>query len=140
MSSKVTVEHVKAAVRRFWDVFTSKSAEGLADFYAHESSVFGSKGTRSEPGRLAAARRNREYFHSHSVLKAAPGEVEIVLLGESAAVASYTFKFHATKVAGMLDKGSEEDILHGRATQVFALDPSGVLRIVHEHLSVPDSP
>jgi ketosteroid isomerase-like protein len=140
VSSKLTAEQVKAAVRRFWDVFTSKSAEGLADFYAHESCVFGSKGTRSEPGRLAAARRNREYFHSHSVLKAAPGEVEIVLLGESAAVASYTFKFHATKVAGMLDKGSEENILHGRATQVFALDPSGVLRIVHEHLSVPDSP
>jgi len=139
VSSKINAEQVKAAVRRFWDVFTSKSAEALAEFYAHESSVFGSESTRSEPGRLAAARRNREYFHLHSILKAAPGEVEVVLLGESAAVASYTFKFHATKVAGILDKSAEEDIQHGRATQVFAMDPGGVLRIVHEHLSVPDS-
>ena len=137
MPHKLTVDQVKGAVRRFWDVFTTKSAEGLAEFYAHESSVFGSQSTRSEPGRLAAARRNREYFHSHSVLKASTGDIEVVLLGESAAVASYTFKFHATKVASILEKAGEENIQHGRATQVFALDPGGVLRIVHEHLSVP---
>jgi ketosteroid isomerase-like protein len=137
LTSKITADQVRGAVRRFWDVFTTKSAEALAEFYAHESSVFGSQSTRSEPGRLAAARRNREYFHSHSVLKASTGEIEVILLGESAAVASYTFKFHATKVASILDKAAEENIQHGRATQVFAVDPGGVLRIVHEHLSLP---
>lgn len=138
MAAKITSEQVKGAVRRFWDVFTSKSAEALAELYAHESSVFGSQSTRSEPGRLAAARRNREYFHSHSVLKASTGDIEVMLLGDGAAVASYTFKFHATKVASILGKAAEENIERGRATQVFALDPGGALRIVHEHLSVPE--
>jgi ketosteroid isomerase-like protein len=37
-----------------------------------------------------------------------------------------------------MGKTAEETIDNGRATQVFALDPSGELRIVHEHLSVPE--
>ena len=48
----------------------AKDAEALAGFYAHESSVFGSAATRSEPGRLAATRRQREYFGAHSTVKA----------------------------------------------------------------------
>ena len=119
MAEKITADLVKATVRRFWDVFTSKSSDALADFYAHESSVFGSQTTRTEPGRLAAARRHREYFHAQSVLKAEVGEIEVISLGERAAVASYTFKFHATKVANMLGKTVEEEITSGRATQVF---------------------
>jgi ketosteroid isomerase-like protein len=137
VAETISTEKVKASVHKFWEVFTSKSSEALADFYAHESSVFGSQTTRTEPGRLAAARRHREYFHSQSVLKAEVGAIEVTALGDKAAVASYTFKFHATKVANVLGKAVEEDITNGRATQVFILDGSGHLRIVHEHLSLP---
>jgi len=66
------------------------------------------------------------------------GAIEVVMLGDESAVASYTFQFHATKVANLLGKGKEEDIQQGRATQVFTRDVEGKLRIVHEHLSTVD--
>ena len=138
MLVRLTVDEVQAEVRRFWSIFSSKSAEGLKGFYAGESSVFGSSSTRSEPGSLAAARRQREYFTPQTTIKVQLGMIEVVMLGESAAVASYTFQFHATKVATLLGKAAEEDIQQGRATQVFARDAEGKLRIVHEHLSTVD--
>lgn len=137
MPVKITADIVKAEVERFWQVFTGKFAEELAEFYAHESSVFGSQGKRTEPGRLAAARRQREYFHPQSVLRAELGEIEILLIGDSAAVATYIFKFHAAKITNVLGKSMDEEIQNGRATQVFAPDAGGKLRIIHEHLSLP---
>jgi ketosteroid isomerase-like protein len=138
MLTRLSVDEVQAEVRRFWSAFSGKSPEGLKGFYAGESSVFGSSSTRSEPGSLAAARRQREYFTPQTVIKAQLGPIDVVMLGESAAVASYTFTFHATKVANLLGKAAEEDIQHGRATQVFSRDAEGKLRIVHEHLSTVD--
>jgi len=138
MPAKLTQDEVQAEVRRFWSIFAGKSPEGLKGFYAGESSVFGSSSTRAEPGSLAAARRQREYFTPQTTMKVQLGAIEVVMLGESSAVASYTFQFHATKVAGLLGKGQEEDIQQGRATQVFARDVEGKLRIVHEHLSTVD--
>jgi hypothetical protein len=61
------------------------------------------------------------------------------LIGDSGAVASYNFQFHANRAAA-LGKTEEEDIKNGRATQVFMLDVDGKLRIVHEHLSTLDKP
>lgn len=131
----MTAEQIRAEVGRFWSLFNSKNAEGLEEFYAHESSVFGSTGTRPEPGRLAATRRKREYFDPQTTVKVTVGPIDVLLLGE-VAVATYTFQLHASKVAGALGKAVSEDIDHGRATQVFAPDSDGKLRIVHEHLSV----
>jgi ketosteroid isomerase-like protein len=61
----------------------------------------------------------------------------VIMLGETSGVASYTFQFHATKVAPAGGRATEEHIAQGRATQVFSLDQDGVLRIVHEHFSLP---
>ena len=130
-------ETVRAEVARFWNAFTTKSADALEEFYAHESSVFGSAANRSEPGRLAATRRRREYFTPQSTLRSQTGIVDVVMVGDHAAVASYTFQFYATKVASVLSKASEERITNGRATQVFGLDADGKVRIYHEHFSIP---
>ena len=138
MPVRLTTDEVQAEVRRFWSIFAGKSPEGLKGFYAGESSVFGSSSMRSEPGSLAAARRQREYFTPQTIIKVQLGPIEVVMLGESSAVASYTFQFHATKVATLLGKAAEEDSQHGRATQVFTRDAEGKLRIVHEHLSTVD--
>ncbi|MDP9266761.1 MAG: nuclear transport factor 2 family protein [Acidobacteriota bacterium] len=136
-----TADQVRAEVQRFWNAFAGKDAQTLADFYAHESSVFGSSATRSEPGRLAATRRQREYFGAHSTLKATLGAIDVAILADGgAAVADYTFQFHASKVMTALGSVTEENIKHGRATQVFAFDPDGKVRIVHEHLSTVDKP
>jgi len=133
--STITEDHIKLEVARFWKAFTDKNAEELMDFYSAQSTVFSSVSARSEPGRLAAARRQREYFHKSSNLRASTGMVEVVVLGETAALASYTFQFHAIRIEGAENRSTEEDIAHGRATQVFIVDLDGKVRIVHEHLS-----
>jgi ketosteroid isomerase-like protein len=136
---QVTADLIRGEVQRFWNAFAGKDAAALAEFYAHESSVFGSDATRSEPGRLAATRRQREYFGAHSTVKATLGTIEVIVLADAgAAVAEYTFEFHASKVMTAMGTPAEENIKHGRATQVFAFDPEGKLRIFHEHLSTVD--
>ena len=133
--SKLTAEQVRAEVQRFWSAFTSKAEESLEGFYAANSSVFGSDATRTEPGRLAATRRKREYFNATTSLNVVLGPIDVTSLGDVAAVATYTFKFHANRVQHGLGQADTEDIQHGRATQVFALEPDGRVLIVHEHLS-----
>jgi ketosteroid isomerase-like protein len=133
LSAVLTVEQIKGEVQRFWNAFMNKDTSQLAEFYAHDSTVFSSLSSRPEPGRLAAARRQREYFNPKCTVRASVGIVDVVLL-DDAAVATYNFQFHATKI--VLGKPAEEEnITNGRATHVFAFDPDHKLRIVHEHLS-----
>jgi ketosteroid isomerase-like protein len=132
----LSAEQVQAEVTRFWNAMTSKNVEVLDDFYAHESLVFGTTSIRPEPGRLAAIRRQREYFHPNTTLHSQLSDIEVQLIGDTAAVASYTFQFHASHAKIGLEKTPEEHVVNGRATQVFQLDPDGHIRILHEHLSV----
>lgn len=137
-AAKISVEDVKGEVQRFWNTFMEKNATQLMEFYASDSSVFSSVSPRQEPGRLAAARRQREYFHKLATVRASISALDVVILSDNSAVASYNFQFHATKVASSLGQSTEEDIKNGRATQVFRQESDGKLRIVHEHLSALD--
>jgi ketosteroid isomerase-like protein len=139
IATRLTADDIRSEVGRYWTAFTSKSKQALEDFYAHESSVFPTVATRSEPGRLTAARRDREYFGPRTTLKASTGFVEVLMIGDNAAVASYTFEFSALNVASAAVRGGTEEIKSGRATQVFAMDLDGSLRIIHEHLSIATS-
>lgn len=130
-------EIIRTEVTRFWNAFSSKDLENLQDFYAHESVGFGSSARRSEPGRLAATRRQREYFGSSNPIKASISNVDVVVVGDEAGVASYTFEFQATRTTAT--GKTEEHIRNGRATQVFGYDPEGRLRIFHEHFSLPSA-
>ena len=133
--SQLTADQVRAEVQRFWNSFTAKTEEfAQGDFYSPSATVFGSESTRTEPGRLAAARRKREYFDGKTSLNVTLGPIEVIPLGESAAIATYTFRLHANRVQHGLEQ-SDEDIQHGRGTQVFMLEPDGKILIVHEHLS-----
>lgn len=132
---EITVEEIRAEVARFWAAFTSKASDVVDGFYLPDSSVFSSLSARAEPGRLAATRRKREYFHTQSSIRVQLGPIDVQILGHAAAVASYNFEFHASRVAGALGKRVEEDIEQGRATQVFVLQSDGRLSILHEHLS-----
>src|SRR3954462_2505904 len=102
MTNKLTAEQVRGEVLRFWNVFMEKNADALMNFYAPDSSVFSSVSARLEPGRLAAARREREYFHAKSALRSSTASIDVILLGDNAACASYLFQFHAMRVAGGL--------------------------------------
>jgi ketosteroid isomerase-like protein len=131
----ISAEQIRAEVARFWGAFSSKSADVIESFYLPDSTVFSSVTHRAEPGRLAATRRKREYFHPQSRIRVQLGPIEVQEVGEHAAVASYSFEFHASRVSGVLGKAVDEDIENGRATQVFVQQADGRLCILHEHLS-----
>lgn len=136
MAITLTVEFVQAEVDRFWKVFTSKSAQAIEDYYSGDATVFATNSSRAEPGRLAAMRRQREYFLPQTTLRVQTGTVDVQLISDRAAIASYTFQFHASRAKIGIEKSSEEHVINGRATQVFVLDHDDHPRIVHEHLSV----
>ena len=136
----IDIQQIRSEVEKFWSAFVSKAGDVIESFYLPESTVFSSVSHRPEPGRLAAARRKKEYFNPQSRIKVQLGTIDVQSIGNNAAVASYTFEFHATRVLGALSKGVEEDIQNGRATQVFVQQPDGRLCILHEHLSYLDKP
>jgi ketosteroid isomerase-like protein len=135
-TTKLTADEVRRAVELFWATFLAKSEEELNDSYASGSTVFQVAMTRSEPGRLGAMRRSREYFKPDTRMELKLSAIDIVLCGADAGVASYTFQFQATgrDVGG---KRMAEKLETVRATHVMHRDASGKLRIAHEHFSVP---
>src|SRR5216683_7522269 len=134
MGQKVTAEDIHMVVTRFWDVFRAKSEEQLRELYSHNSTAFEVAGVRNEPGKLGAARRAREYFHPGALFDVQIGPVDVILLGEEAAVSSYTFKFQAKQRARIMGKLEEEKFDVVRATHVWRAE-EGKLRIIHEHFS-----
>ncbi len=137
---EITAEQVRAEVTRFWAAFSAKASDVVESFYLPESTVFSSISHRAEPGRLAATRRKREYFQTASKIRVQLGPIEVQAIGDKAAIASYNFDFHASRVAGALGKATDEDIEQGRATQVFVLQDNGRVCILHEHLSFIQKP
>ena len=134
---KINPDEVRSEITRFWNLFVSKAPELLEEFYAPDATVFSSSAARSEPGRLAVTRRRREYFDKQTSVRVHLGAIDIQLIDDLAAIASYTFRFDALRVSGGIGKASDEHLEHGRATQVFCLDGEGKLRIIHEHFSSP---
>jgi ketosteroid isomerase-like protein len=134
---KLTSEEVRKAVETFWSTFLAKSEEALNDFYAPGSTVFQIAMGRSEPGRLGAMRRSREYFKPETRMDLKLGAIDVVLCGDDAGVASYTFQFQAIGRDIGAGKRVEEKLDVIRATHVLHRDASGRIRIVHEHFSVP---
>src|SRR5690348_17105932 len=137
VSERLTAEDVRKAVQLFWTTFLAKSEQQLNDFYSAESTVFQIAMGRSEPGRLGAMRRSREYFGPDTRMELKLGTLDVVLIGDNAGVASYTFSFQASgrDVGG--GKRAEEKLDLIRATHVFQRDAQGKMHILHEHFSVP---
>ena len=138
MNPKISPHQVSQAVRDFWKAFASSSAAELSGFYAIDASVFGVEGPRSELVRLAIARRQREYFDRHARLPVDLGMIDVRLINENTALATYTFTFRASNVSGASGKTQDRHIEHGRATQVFQIESEGRPLILHEHLSSAD--
>ena len=134
---KITADEVRKAVERFWSTFLAKSEDALNTFYAPGSTVFQIAMGRSEPGRLGAMRRSREYFTPETRMDVKLGAIDVMLCGTEAAVASYTFQFQATGRDLGGGKRVEAKLEIVRATHAFHRDAKGALQIVHEHFSVP---
>jgi len=79
-------------------------------------------------------RRGRELFGPGSAVGAKLDSIDVQILREDLAVASYAFHFTVTR---SLPNGKRvsADVPFGRATQVWQRDASGALKIIHEHMS-----
>ena len=136
MPEKLTAEIITIEVQRFWKAFQDKNGEALTELYSPEAMVFSSSNSRPEPGRLASARRQREYFQPQTTVKVTIGHIDVFLVGDNAAVCGYNFDFDASHVATGLGSNGEEHLHQGRVTQVLCYDNDEHLRIVHEHISL----
>src|SRR5580700_10979856 len=77
--TKLTAEDVRKAIELFWSTFLAKSEEELNDFYAPGSTVFQIAMGRSEPGRLGAMRRSREYFGPDTRMELKLSPIDVVM-------------------------------------------------------------
>lgn len=134
MTAELSPDAVRAEVQKFWSILSGKSKDKLEDLYSPSAIVFSGKAKLSERGALPAIRRMRHYAAADSLSTVELDTIEVQIPGPDIAIASYTYRFSSTKT---LKDGTREDrkTLFGRSTQIFQLDPSGALRIVHEHLS-----
>jgi len=135
----VTQQEVEAAVRQYWNVSAAKDTERQRNSYCDDAFIFTSSSKRLEVARLVSMRRGREYLASSTKLRVEVGSMEVSLLGPDAALSAYTLQFHAEQLPtqGTVAKSPEEHLQNARVTQVFLRSPEGALRIVHEHISVP---
>lgn len=133
----ISATQVEAAVQRYWRVLMEKMSGEMAQFYSYDSTVFNPFAPRAEPGRVSATRKEREYFTAATSFHAEiTGPIEVQILADTIAVASYSFRWRANNMEQkVLSKKYNKAVRDGRATQVFVLSPEGNLRIVNEHLS-----
>lgn len=136
-TAKISVSQVEDAAHRYWRILVEKLANQMAAFYSYDAVVFNPFSPRLEPGRVSAARKEREYFGPQTKFRAEiSGPVNVQLLSDTIAVASYQFHWHASNMEQkILGKKFDKAVRDGRATQVFVLSPEGKLLIVSEHLS-----
>lgn len=138
----LTKTEVESAVRSYWTISSSKQADRQQDCYAESAIIFTSSSRRAEPGRLVLVRRRREYMMGSGKMRVDVGHIDVEVIGTNAAVAVYTMQFEAQKtlapgVAHM--NASEEHLKDARVTHVFVRQSDGHLKIVHEHISIPDA-
>jgi hypothetical protein len=137
VAAKITVEQVQAAVRRFFELMSAKIPGEIEKMYSHDSSVFNPFTQRSEPGRLSAARREREYFKPEAGYRAEiTGSIEVQILADKVAVAAHTMRSFGTNLEEpTLGKRFNRTVQDGRGTHIFILDSEGRLLIAHQHIS-----
>jgi ketosteroid isomerase-like protein len=137
ITSKISSDQVQAFVHQYWHALMDKTPGEMEKLYTYDSTIFNPFAQRTESGRVSAARKEREYFESKTSFRAeVTSPIEVMLLSDDIAVATYTFRWQALGVmAGLAGKRVDKMVRNGRATEVITRDLEGVLRIVHQHHS-----
>ena len=147
-AGSISAEHVREAVRKFWQYFSNRSAQELLAMYFPSATVISAGARRSEPARLAIVRRTRELFGEGSALKSEIQSLDIQPVTAELAIASYSFHFNLIK---LMPNGKRFliDMPMARCSQVFQRPPQptktgwsgdprrdeNAMRIIHEHMS-----
>jgi len=131
---RISADQVRAQVHKFWHVLSGQSKDSLEELYSPEATVITGKAKRSERVHLAVARRKREIAQQVREASVELGAIDVEVVGDDVAVASYTYKFLRVR-RGADASEVKRHTPYGRATHVLQRDTRGALRIVHEHLS-----
>jgi len=136
----LTRVEVESAVRAYWKALSAKDAVQQQNFYDDHAGIFGTDSNKLERARLVLLRRQREYLSAATKTTVQVGEIDVELIGSVHALAAYTIRLdakHVTKTSPTGSPVSEEHLENARVTHVFERQSDGALRIVHEHISVP---
>ncbi len=130
----ISVDEIRAEVKKLWAFFSSKSKIQFAEMYLPSATVFAVDSRRMDLARLMLVRRERELFGPASSVAVKLGSIDVQQLGSNLAVAYYPFHLSITRAlpGGMR---YQAEVPSGRATQVFQRDEKGVFRVLHEHMS-----
>jgi len=134
----ISEEEVRSAVRRYWEVYTSRKPGGLAELYTFDALIFSAFSARPELARVGCARRDREYSANAEtkVQYKLTSPIEVRILADNVALAIYTFHWVATNIREpILGKTVSRTIADGRQTHVFVSNADGQLVMVHQHAS-----
>jgi ketosteroid isomerase-like protein len=135
---KITPEEVRAVIKKFWDSFSKKLTGQFNQMYSPSATVFAADARRGESARLMLVRRERELFGPGCAVGGKLGSIDVQVLSDDMAVASYPFHFSTTRDLPN-GKRVKVEMPFGRATQAFQRDASGDLKIIHEHMSSAES-
>lgn len=136
-STKITADQIQAFVHQYWRILMDKTPGEMEKLYTYDCTIFNAFAQRSESGRVSGARKEREYFERKTSFRAeVTSPVEVMLLADNIAVATYTFRWNATAMTeSVAGKQFDKAVRNGRATEVIVLDEEGKLRIRHQHHS-----
>jgi ketosteroid isomerase-like protein len=136
----LTKAEIEAAVRAYWKALSAKDAVQQQNFYDDHAAIFGTDSKKLERARTVLLRRQREYLSATARTTVQIGEIDVELIGPTHAVAAYTIRLDAKDLTRTSPAGSqlaEEHLENARVTHLFQRQNDGMLRIIHEHISVP---
>lgn len=119
ITNKISSDQVQAFVHQYWHVLMGKTPGEMEKLYTYDSTIFNPFAPRAESGRVSAARKEREYFEGETSFRAeVTGSIEVMLLSDNVAVATYTFRWQATgATGGLAGKRIDKAVRNGRATE-----------------------
>jgi ketosteroid isomerase-like protein len=135
----LTKTDVESAVRAYWRALAAKEVVQQQNFYDDQAGIFTTDSNKLERARLVLLRRQREYLSAATRTTIQVGEIDVEIIGGSHAVAAYIIRLDAKDVSRTSSSGhsTEEHLENARVTHIFHRQSDGALRIVHEHISVP---
>jgi ketosteroid isomerase-like protein len=136
----LTKAEIEAAVRTYWKALSAKDAIQQQNFYDDHAGIFATDSKKLERARVVLLRRQREYLTAATKTYVQVGAIDVELMGPSHALAAYTIQLDAKHVTRTSPGGgslAEEHLKNARVTHLFQRQSDGGLRIVHEHISVP---
>jgi ketosteroid isomerase-like protein len=149
-ADSLLTEQVRSEIRKYWQMFRSKNKEGIERMFSPTAIAWPIGVKRGTSARLVLAAKAREVLGPQSAVNADLGSIDVRTLTKNVAVASYSLHYRIIVVQRYGKRADTDTPFQGRRhmvdcpsareTQVFERDKTGVLQIVHDHMSISGIP